>query len=481
MKAELSITTGSHVIDILGNVIGRDQPIMLISKAVELVSCLEEDLLTNDEVVFFDPFCKAGEILLACALARCLAKVNKNKKMIDVKTIQEELYGSNRYFALAPDERHHRLSLRTFLGNTNSHDEKLTRIIRDGHYLSEIDGRLDKKKFEKEFNDMLEYITTTSSKKKIVVVGNPPYQEADGGYGKSAKPIYNYFAESLMNCKDISEFLLVIPSRWFSGGKGLNDFRNAVLQSKKTKCIKLFKDPREVFPTVDINGGICFLHLDNSHNSKSRFIDGNKENFVNLSLLDAIPDDIKAYELIEKIRIKANRFMVDYVYPRNPFGITSTTLRSIPDSFKNKITCLIQARKRIQIPREMVLKNHALEGKYKVAVPAAVGGTKAVRDFLPVNQFFIVEPGIVFSETYIVIGAFETQKDAEKLLSFLKTDFCRYFIGLRKLTQHLSRDCWSWVPQVDFSKSWNDDKLFEYFNLTQEEQKHIKKKIKEWS
>ena len=114
-------------------------------------------------------------------------------------------------------------------------------------------------------------------------------------------------------------------------------------------------------------------------------------------------------------------------------------------------------------------------------MPSAVGGTKAVRDFLPVNQFFIVEPGIALAETYIIIGSFDTKGESEKLLSFLKTSFCRYFIGLRKLTQHLSKECWTWVPQVDFSKSWNDQDLFTYFNLTKKEQDHIIKKVQEWS
>jgi hypothetical protein len=201
---------------------------------------------------------------------------------------------------------------------------------------------------------------------------------------------------------------------------------------------------------------------------------------VSLSDLDAIPDDLMAYDLIEKVRRKVDANMSDYVMSRNPFGITSTTLRNNGSAGK-KIPCMIKERKIIQIQESLVLKNKNLINKWKVVVPAAVGGTKAVRDFLPVNQFFIVEPGIALAETYIIIGTFNTKADSEKLLSYLKTSFCRYFIGLRKLTQHLSKECWTWVPQVNFSKSWSDDDLFHFFSLTEKEKNHIIKTVKEWS
>lgn len=470
----------AHVVDVLGNVIGRDQPVLKIEKAIEFTNSIADEVFLDENTVFFDPFCKAGEILLSCAMRTCALKAKNNNGIFDTEMISEEIFQSNRYFALAPDERHHRLSLRTFLGNNKSHDVKFNHIIRDGHYLSEIDGKLDRLKFEKEFLDMISYIKNTTKGKRIIVAGNPPYQESDNGFGKSASPVYSIFVEMLMKNTDISEFTVVIPSRWFSGGKGLNDFRASILKSNQVKYIKAFKNPREVFPTVDINGGVCFLTMSKDHNGPCNFIDGETELDINLSKYDAIPDDLVAYELIEKIKKKSTKVMSDYVMARNPFGITSTTLRNNSSSSK-QIPCMIKERKLIKISEDMVLKNKNLVKKWKVVVPAAVGGTKAVRDFLPINQFFIVEPGIALAETYIIIGSFDTKGESEKLLSFLKTSFCRYFIGLRKLTQHLSKECWTWVPQVDFSKSWSDQDLFTYFNLTKKEQDHIIKKVKEWS
>lgn len=327
---------------------------------------------------------------------------------------------------------------------------------------------------------MIEYISSKTKNKKIIAVGNPPYQESDGGFGKSAKAIYGYFVDFVKNHDSISELIVIIPARWFSGGKGLDKFRKDILESNQVRNLRAFKNSREVFPNVDINGGVCFLNIEKSHNGDCCFIDGKRELKVKLSDLDAIPDDLMAYQLIEKIRKKVTAQMSDYIMARNPFGITSTTLRSNSSGGK-KIPCMIKERKIIQIQEGLVLKNKNLINKWKVVVPAAVGGAKAIRDFLPVNQFFIVEPAIALAETYIIVGTFDTKTESERLLSYLKTSFCRYFIGIRKLTQHLSKKCWTWVPQVNFNKSWTDDELFNFFNLTEKEQEHIIKTVKEWS
>lgn len=184
-----TIKLTAHVVDVLGNVIGRDQPILRMEKALEMTALLGKEVFANENVVFFDPFCKAGELLLACAFHSCWAKAKNTARLLDVATVTKEIYQSNRYFGLAPDERHHRLSIRTFLGNEYSHNPNFNHIIRDGHYLSEEDGTLDKEKFEREFNAMIEYIHAETGNKKIIVVGNPPYQEADGGFGASARQI----------------------------------------------------------------------------------------------------------------------------------------------------------------------------------------------------------------------------------------------------------------------------------------------------
>ncbi len=349
MNSQPAYNTHTHVVDILGNVKGRDQPIMLMSKAIELVTTLDAEVFLDDDVVFFDPFCKAGEILLACAFSSCRAKFELVPELFTEeafkKQVEKELYHSSRYFALAPDERHHRLSLRTFLGNENSHKEHFNHIIRNGNYVSEIDGKLNRDKFEQEFSSMLEHIKSTSGNKKIIAVGNPPYQESDGGAQKSAKPIYQIFVNSLINHCQINEFVLVIPARWFAGGKGLDSFRESTINSKNVKSLKYFAKSGEVFPTVDIDGGICFFHWDEINNSKPEFIVDEKRQKIDLSEYDIIPDDPGAYEILHKIRSKWNgKWVSDVAWSRKPFGLSTDYFKknnSIdPSKFEDAVMCI---------------------------------------------------------------------------------------------------------------------------------------------
>jgi len=404
----LAIKPIAHVVDVLGNVIGRDQPILRMEKALEMTALLGEDNFTDDNVVFFDPFCKAGELLLACAFHSCWAKSKGQDKLLDIDMVFKEIYKSNRYFGLAPDERHHRLSTRTFLGNTHSHLENFNHIIRDGHYLSEEDGILDRERFEKEFSAMIEYIKPETGNKKIIAVGNPPYQEADGGFGKSAKSIYNLFTETLIQSKNISEFLLVIPARWFGGGKGLDDFRANLMSSHKIKNLVYFQNSSHVFPTVDINGGVCYLHYNKNHTGKTTFTDGKHTEILHLDEYDIIADDPKGYPLVRKIASQWNGlFIGDVAWAGKPFGIRTFYFernKKLSADNKDAVPCLSRNKKIHYVDINNIGKNRNKINLWKVAVPKAAGGSKGKRrSTIPTNQIFLIDQGMVTTETYNII------------------------------------------------------------------------------
>ncbi|RUR15826.1 hypothetical protein ELY21_14035 [Legionella sp. km535] len=485
MEPNLTLKT-AHVVDILGNVIGRDQQIMTMEKSLKLVSLLDQNDFFDEKVVFFDPFCKAGEILLSCAFLSCWSRSKKMGSTLELEDVKRELYESGRYFGLSPDERHHRLSLRTFLGNTNSHSEKYSQIIRNGNYLSEIDGRLDQNKFKEEFYNMLDYINSSSIPQKIIAVGNPPYQETDGGAGASAKPIYNFFVESLMASNVISEFVLVIPARWFSAGKGLDSFRKTIMECNQIKSITYFEKAEEVFPTVQIKGGLCFLHWSLFHNKSAPiFITGSQQTSVNLSQYDIIPDDPNATKIIQKILNsgKVNQYVSSIAWPGKPFGLRTYYFQRnecVNENSPKALKCYTAGRKIKYIDRELVQKNSDKIVCYKVVAPKAYGkGMK--RCTLPKQQIFILDRNEICTETYNVIGCYESKDLAENLQRYLQTDFARYLLGLRKITQDIPKDRWNWVPYLDISKKWTDEQLFMLFDLTLEEQLHIKRKVKEWS
>lgn len=315
-------TINTHVVDILGHVKGRDQPIMLFDKAIELVTFLEPKTLETDDYIFLDPFCKAGEILLAGAFVKCFVKNQEQKITKDI--VAKEIYQKNYFFGLAPDERHFRLSTRTYYGNENSHKPEVANTITNGNYLSETDGRLDEKKFKTEFTKMIEFIKKNAPNKKIIAIGNPPYQESDGGAKASAKPIYNYFIETLIDSEQIDEFSVVIPARWFSAGKGLESFRKKLVSSGQRKAIKYFERAEDVFPTVHVQGGICFLSWKKDFSGKCTFQHKDFKEEINISQFDIIPDDPEASSVIEKIlNSKVETFISDIAWPRKPFGLAT--------------------------------------------------------------------------------------------------------------------------------------------------------------
>lgn len=476
----LAIKPTAHVVDVLGNVIGRDQPILRMEKALEMVALLGEEVFADENVVFFDPFCKAGELLLACAFHSCWAKSKVKTKILDVEMVMKEIYQSNRYFGLAPDERHHRLSIRTFLGNEHSHNENFNHIIRDGHYLSEEDGKLNREKFEKEFNSMIGYINSKSANKKIVVVGNPPYQEADGGAQSSAKPVYNFFAESLMDHSDISEFVLVIPARWFGAGKGLEGFRERITTCEQIKRITYFQRAEDIFPTIHLQGGACFLHYQKSFDGDCVFESKEYESKIDLKKYDIIPDDPGCYSILEKT--KSDISVSSIAWSRKPFGLATDYFKynkPADKNSKNVIKCYIKNKHITYIHRSEIKKNSDKIDHWKVAIPRAYG--LSGRCTLPIHQIYLIEKDAVAIESHNVVGSFKTKAEAENFKNYLQTNFARYLLGLRKITQDIPKDRWNWVPLLDFKTEWTDETLADHFGLTKKEQEHIKKKVQEWS
>jgi len=486
----LAIKPTAHVVDVLGNVIGRDQPILRMEKALEMTALIGEEVFADDNVVFFDPFCKAGELLLACAFHSCWTKANGKSKILDLNMVMTEIYHSNRYFGLAPDERHHRLSIRTFLGNEHSHEERFNQIIHDGHYLSEEDGTLDKKKFEKEFDSMIEYIRSKGTNKKIIAVGNPPYSENDGGgNGAAAKAVYPFFVESLIKADGIDSFVVVIPSKWFSSGRDLKKFRDQIVASKNIKCITYFENSKKVFPTVNIDGGICFLNYESAYRDLPFFEDGlspDGRSRLDLAGLDIIPDDPKAIPILRKIQNKwGGEWVSDRAIKGRAFGPRTYYFkrnRTEDFPFPDSIPCIGTGRKRKYIERFAVTDNIDKIDNYKVCVPVVYGGRVGdQKTTLPPSAILVVEPGAIVTETYMVVYYTKDRREAERFSEYLKTDFSRYFLGLRKLTASISWEKWKWVPLLKMNRSWNNVEIFEFFGLTKREQDHIKKKVQEWS
>lgn len=300
--------------------------------------------------------------------------------------------------------------------------------------------------------------------------------------------MYNYFVEAMMDSNDISQFIVVIPSRWFTTGKGTAKFRERVLASKSIKFIKHFKHSKSVFPTVDVLGGVCFFHYDSNYSGPTTFSDGTNQTEIVLSECDIILDDPKGYGLVDKVQKNwKGKYVSEIAWAVRPFAIRTNYFvqnTTLPDGHKDAVPCFTKRRRILNANINDISKNRNKIGEWQVAVPSAYapGSKEGVRRVtLPLNQYFIIPSGYVTTETYNVVGSFKTKKEAENFQSFLMTDLARYLLGLRKVTQHVYTGQWTWVPLVDLSKPWTSESAYAFFKISKEEQKHIKMKLGEWS
>ena len=475
-----------HIVDVLSS-LNRDQVIMKLDKAIDLVNTLDEKTLADEDVVFFDPFCKAGEILLACAIVT-LQKTKK--RFVSDEEVKKLLYESNRFFGLSLDDRHYRMSMRTFYGNKGfeykecSLKESLKKgNIGRGSYLEEHTGKFKEEKFKEELNIMLEHIKQKTRNKNIVAIGNPPYNE-----GKSN--IYNKILENIDDQESIKEKLFVIPARWFSGGDGLSNFRSKNMGLRDIRCIKYFNNHLDIFPLASVRGGICFVYRKRNFSGKCKMIhadEGISDNFLvsKYKKQDTIVPHFRAHSILDKINKKVDKFYRDDIHPMNIFNIPTNYFENGEDGTQDVIECMDNSYNRNQkykLISKSKVSNHELVDLYQVIVPKANGGGKNARyKVLPKCEHFkILNKGKVCTHSFVCLQSFKTKKEAEKFLYFVRTNFVRFLIGIRKPTQDLSKNNFSFVPKLNFSIS-SEKEIFDYFRITESEKEYIKNKLKYWT
>ena len=207
----------------------------------------------------------------------------------------------------------------------------------------------------------------------------------------------------------------------------------------------------------------------------------NIERNIDLSKFDIIPDDPLVGPILDKIlKIWKGKFVSEVAWSRKPFGLPTnyfSKINKIDADSKNAIKCFMQGKKIKYISRYEINKNADKIRKYKVAVPKAYGASRT----LPKNQLFLLSPNEITTETYNVLDVFNMKSKACHFIKYLGTDFVRYLLGIRKLTQDIPKDRWAWVPYMDMRKKWDNESLFKYFNITKFEQEHIKNKVEDWS
>lgn len=337
------------------------------------------------------------------------------------------------------------------------------------------------------------------------VVGNPPYQESDGGAQASAKPIYNYFVES---AKQINTRLinLIMPTRWYAGGKGLDDFRKQMLNDEHIVEIHDFQNPSIIFPSTNIRGGVCFILWDNHYNNERDLVKvvtygdsftDRKELRRKLKLdgEDIFIRNVESLEIIKTIKSHSDFISFEsYISSRRPFDLdgnitkNNRVFRPSKNGLNNPVICYGKGKEIGFLEREEITKNSEWIDKFKVFTSYANNiGTELNDDNL---NAFIGEPNTICTESYIVIGVNLNldEHSAKNLSKYLTTKFARFLHSLAKVSQHGTSKTYKFIPlqnftensDIDWSKSIAeiDQQLYKKYNLSEEEIAFIERMIK---
>lgn len=381
----------------------------------------------------------------------------------------------------------------------------LTNCQFEPNLVKKLRGDNDKLTFTKSIKRYT-YWHSGMANKKITfkaVVGNPPYNEMDHGAGASATPIYQYFCDTAfqLNPKYAS---LIIPARWYVAGKKVDKFRDMMLRNKNIRSLHDYRDSSQCFSKVDIKGGVCYFMSDTSYFGDCELTTHkvNRETYVCTRPLlenwaESFIRDSESVSIVNKVSRKAEASFTELVSSRDPFGYdireensmkTVAHKYSLEPSETETIKFYYNGWRKEGIgyvTRESVNEHVDWIDKFKVLIPRSWGNGIVETDRV---HPFIAGLGEVCTETYVVVGPFETEAEALACQKYLNTRFFHILVSVMKITQQAAVKIYQMVPLQDFTESsdidWTksvdevDEQLFDKYELTTSERAYIKKLIK---
>ena len=313
-----------------------------------------------------------------------------------------------------------------------------------------------------------------------VIIGNPPYQLADGGNAASAKPLYHLFVQQAIRLSP-RYLSMIIPARWYSGGKGLDEFRDLMLNDIRLSYLVDYFDSNDCFPGIDLSGGVCYFLWDQQHSGDCivRSIINGKESIIQRPLIEKGNDSFVRFNssisILEKIKQFQESSFIQLVSSRKPFGI-ATNEKIDTEKGINGIK-IYAYPKNGYIESSKVSANKQSVYKPKVLISYAYG-ERGNFPYLVIGKPFIGEVNSCCSETYLMIGPFDTTNECENVMSYIRTKFFRFLVLLRKNTQHATSKVYQFVPLQDFSHPWTDEMLYKKYSLTEDEIAFIESMIR---
>ena len=326
------------------------------------------------------------------------------------------------------------------------------------------------------------------------IVGNPPYQVMGGSGGTNDAPIFQEFAKAASKLSP-SYITLIMPSKWFSGGREnlLGSFRRDMLTGGHIRKMVAFTNSNDIFPTVEIKGGICYYLEEGQYNGVCDYV--MVQNGKSISAMrdlnehDIFIRDTQLANIINKVQARAKKdgvgMVEDIVSSDTPFGIPSNPKVSSKNpidvsptrnqEYNVELLYIDHLTRTIEYVREKDIVKNANDIQYpKVFIPKA-GGTG--NDSKVLGTPTIGKPGSVCSQTFLY-AKFETEVEANNFISYLKTRFLRILVSAIKTTQDAMSGVYHFVPLQDFSEPWTDEKLYAKYGITPDEQAYIESLIK---
>jgi len=497
----LSINYNPDVLSCLAN-LSNDEVFTPPKLVGEILDMLPQELFTNKETTFLDPVSKSGVFLREIAKRLMIGletEIPDQQERIN-HIFQNQLYG------IAITELTALLSRRSVYCSKNAKskysvcetfDTESGNIKFDYTNHTWKNGKCTFCNASEEVYSRDEQLEThayqfihTAKPEKIfnmkfdVIIGNPPYQLNDGGgTGSSAIPIYHKFIQQAKKLNP-RYLTMIVPSRWFSGGRGLDNFRDEMLQDDRIRVLHDYLNANDCFPGVEIKGGVCYFlwNRDNKGDCSINTHIGNEiTSQATRPLLEKGIETLirynEAISILRKVTAFDEKSISSIISSNDPFGFDvreKNSYKRVKPNYKlKKFTGSIDfyyngwhSKGKGFIDKGEIRKNINWISDYKILFPKAWGTGNSKSDWL---SPFIVEPESCCTETYLVIGPMKDLKKANNIIDYMQTSFFHFLVSLIKNTQNAMKKVYDFVPIQDFNKKWTDSELYAKYKLSKDE------------
>ena len=318
-----------------------------------------------------------------------------------------------------------------------------------------------------------------------VVVSNPPYQLSTSSSTAQATPLYDKF---VLKAKSLNPryITMIIPSRWFAGGMGLDSFRENMLSDGKIRNLVDYANAKDCFAGLSIGGGVCYFLWDRDNPGLCKIINASNSGYSvpmerNLNEFSVFVRYNSAVSIIRKVLSKKEKLMTEIVSSLSPFGLGSS-FRGHNEKSTGDVS-VYSSKGVVYLSLSSVPQGLDYINKYQVAMSKVTGehAGEPAKDgkFRVISKMWVLKPSEVCTFSYFLIGNTDSEIEAINIRKYLATKFARFLLLQSISSINISRDKFRFIPVQDFSKVWTDDLLYKKYNLSENEISFIESIIKE--